>query len=155
MKSTKPYTLTNCKYCGCQLTDVNARTFAADKKGYRKRAGWCLYCDEPTNRPCATPGCPYTRIHYRSVCAFCHSQQVNEAAKRRRGSHNRKAGTTFRCNEGCRYWRDCTTERLWAKADPLPCESLLDDEIGCEYEGGELSVWIMPLKAVMRVGVVG
>lgn len=43
--------ITLCKYCGCILTDTNAKTYKNGKDGYRKRAGWCLACDNPENRP--------------------------------------------------------------------------------------------------------
>lgn len=38
-----------CKYCGTPLTDANAHRNGKD--GHRKRAGWCLACDDPENRP--------------------------------------------------------------------------------------------------------
>lgn len=38
-------------------------------------------------------------------------------------------------------WRRCRSERLWAGPELLPCEIALDDEIGLEYEPGELTLW--------------
>lgn len=45
------------------------------------------------------------------------------------------------CNESCLMWRRCVSERLWAGPELLPCEAALDDEIGMEYEPGELTLW--------------
>ena len=51
----------------------------------------------------------------------------------------------FGCNVSCPGWQECNSQRLWAQAEPLPCEGLLDDEIGVEYDTNELTLWVMPL----------
>ena len=62
-----------------------------------------------------------------------------------RPKDNKSRIAQFGCNHSCPGWRECNSQRLWAQAEPLPCEGLLDDEIGVEYDTNELTLWVMPL----------
>lgn len=102
---------------------------------------------------CITPGCNNPRDRNRRICTACRNHQNGEAAKRRRQAaaarRKRQAGKVKvygPCNPDCAGWRRCTRERLWVKQ--LLCESLLDDEVGVEYDTNEPSYWTIPLTAV-------
>lgn len=94
---------------------------------------------------CITPGCDNTRDHNRRICNVCRNRQRGEAARHERRVNKAKAKTKLGpCNPACPEWRRCTDKRLWL--DRLPCETLLPfEELGIEYDTGDLTLWRMPL----------
>lgn len=92
---------------------------------------------------CKTPGCPNPPAPKRRICTQCRNAQRGQAARRMRyerrntqarpGSHG--------CTPGCPSWAACVSGRLWV-VGPVPCEGLLDDEIGQEYEAGGVTLAI-------------
>lgn len=58
------------------------------------------------------------------------------------------------CTPECPEWRRCTSERLWL--DVLPCEKVLEDEAGVEYEtDASLPYWVMPIEVRVNVEAMG
>jgi hypothetical protein len=107
--------------------------------------------------PCKTPGCPNPRAPKRRICTVCRNRINGEIAKRRRYALRRvlpgvagKQKVYGPCAPACPGWQDCTTGRLWI-AGPLPCETLLEDEVGKEYEAGDLTLWRIPLQVSVRI----
>jgi len=57
------------------------------------------------------------------------------------------------CNDLCSKWRQCIDDKLWLDG-PLPCEGLLDDEIGVEFErDSSPSYWVIPLSVNVSLPV--
>lgn len=100
---------------------------------------------------CKNPGCTNPRAPGQRICTVCRNRQRGKAAQRQRQRERDHTGF-FGCNTNCSNWQSCNAGRLWAKPEPLPCENLLDDEIGYEYEAADgLAVWVMPLTVTVRV----
>lgn len=97
---------------------------------------------------CSTPDCTNPRLKGRRICADCNRLHQN-AQHRERWAAKYGQRRWPACHDCCHY-QDCKGQRLWAKNAPLPCETLLDDEIGMEFETGELSLWVMPLSVKVR-----
>jgi hypothetical protein len=97
---------------------------------------------------CKTPGCPNPVASKRRICTVCRNRINGEIAKRRRYASKQKVYGP--CAPACPGWQDCTTGRLWI-AGPLPCEVLLDDEVGKQYEPGDLTLWRIPLQVSVRI----
>lgn len=67
---------------------------------------------------------------------------------------NKKSGQRG-CNPECPEWRRCTGGRLWVTG-PVPCEVLLDFEVGTEFEtDSSPSLWVMPLQVRVVVEAIG
>lgn len=58
------------------------------------------------------------------------------------------------CNASCPAWDRCREEKLWEKQEALPCEVMLDSEMGFEAEPSELPVWQMPFEVGLRLDLV-
>jgi hypothetical protein len=99
--------------------------------------------------PCKTPGCPNPKLAGRRLCADCRRIQSAEWQRER---YTPKAHSTrpWPPCEKCAEYRRCKDERLWMSQ--LPCEVLLDDEVGVMYdEGAERSYYVIPLPVRERV----
>lgn len=101
---------------------------------------------------CITPGCTNPRFPKRRICNQCRNHQNGEAAKRKRRTEKVKRAKLGPCGPTCQEWRRCTEERLWVDG-PLPCEAMLDFEVGVEFDTSEPSYWVIPLTAVRVVEV--
>ena len=98
---------------------------------------------------CKTPGCNNPTAPKRRICTVCRNRRNGELAKQRRRKERRTYGP---CNEECLGWLDCTSRRP-SDVRPLPCESLLPDEVGAEYEADSSpSYWVIPLSVSVNVG---
>lgn len=112
-----------------------------------------------TLRVCAYPGCPgaglpqplenfpivkgESRRQYCKPCYRAWKKDTTRHRRCRRASEGVPDAPPLygRACGGCPELARCQGERLWAKPEPLPCELLLPDEVGVEYEGGELTAW--------------
>lgn len=113
-------------------------------------------------RTCANPDCPNPNPlpldqfpiskgeSRRNLCDTCYRAQKREYQRLQRQKpviavpalHQSRG-----CNE-CSMRKRCRKERLWLNG-PLPCEGLLDDEIGVEFEADSSpSLWTMPLMVM-------
>lgn len=134
-----------CKHCNVLLTTENAHLHKGGRKNYSKVAGWCKTCHDKVvlGGLCVRPGCTNPRAWNRRICAQHACIQSNEAKKKRR-QEPKKPGKDG-CNINCPQWFNCSINKLWLKFEPVPCESLLDDEIGMVYETGELTLLSFPV----------
>lgn len=141
----KPKPGQTCKYCNVLLTRDNAHLHSGGRRHYFKIAGWCKACHDKVvlGGLCVRPGCINPRVWNRRICVAHTYEQSNEAKKKRKQEPT-KPGSDG-CNPHCSAWKDCTINRLWAGFEPVPCEALLDDEIGMTYETGELSLFVVPV----------
>ena len=104
-------------------------------------------------KPCLTPGCLNPRLPKRRICHDCNRQRQNAQHRARVSSINRARGVARKwpaCKDCCHY-RECKDGRLWVDG-PLPCETLLDWEIGASYDtGDERSYYVIPLAIIYGV----
>lgn len=67
---------------------------------------------------------------------------------------NKKSGQRG-CNAECPEWRGCKAGRLWVTG-PVPCEVLLEWEVGLEYETDSLpTLGRMPIVGRVAVEAMG
>lgn len=68
-----------------------------------------------------------------------------------RRRHDKKVKPYGPCTPTCAGWKQCTEGRQWAKG-PVPCETLLDDEIGVDFDPDATpSLWVIPLVVSVNV----
>lgn len=93
---------------------------------------------------CTTPGCPNPRLPKRRVCRDCDRLRQRNQERERCGTQARK----WPACEKCYHYRECKDGRLWVNG-PLPCEELLDWEVGAQFDTGELSLRVWPAMVAL------